>query len=186
MRVKSLPDADLVRRLVRYDRLTGKLFWLPRSDSSLFSGPRALNLMGVWNARYAGKEAFNKLSIGGYLVGKLLGESFASHRIAWLIETGEEPEFVDHISGDKTDNRLTNLRSVSWSENTKNKPKPSNNKSGTIGVHWVPRSMRWRAFMSLGRKVVLQREFADLQDAVIARREAEIMHGFHPNHGRAA
>ena len=43
------------------------------------------------------------------------------HRIAWVLVYGRFPKQIDHLNGNKTDNRLENLREVSPSENNQNK-----------------------------------------------------------------
>lgn len=47
--------------------------------------------------------------------------SIAAHRAAWVLMTGEQPQYIDHINGVPHDNRWANLRSVSPSENMKNR-----------------------------------------------------------------
>lgn len=67
------------------------------------------------------------------------GKRYSLHRLAWLYVTGSMPNGeIDHISGDKSDNRFSNLRDVSHFENMQNVVRPSsNNKTGFLGV--VPR-----------------------------------------------
>ena len=43
------------------------------------------------------------------------------HRMAWALAYGRWPSQIDHINGDKTDNRLCNLREVSYSGNDANR-----------------------------------------------------------------
>jgi hypothetical protein len=53
---------------------------------------------------------------------------------------------IDHIDGNKTNNRIENLRDVSRSVNLLNQRLPHrNNKSGYLGVDWIPKAKRWRA-----------------------------------------
>jgi hypothetical protein len=69
------------------------------------------------------------------------------HRLAWFGVTGQWPAYqIDHINGDKTDNRWANLRAATPSQNKENIHRPqANNKSGFLGVTWHKRDRRWRA-----------------------------------------
>ena len=72
----------------------------------------------------------------GYRGIKVDGKGYQAHRLAWLYVYGEHPkQQIDHINRDKTDNRITNLRDVSGSQNRENQLSPyKNNKLGVQGV----------------------------------------------------
>lgn len=74
-------------------------------------------------------------------------QRYLAHRVAWMYANGEWPKkFIDHINGDKGDNRLSNLRDVQPKVNVQNTRKPrSDNKSGFLGVHWHKQNRTWRA-----------------------------------------
>lgn len=75
------------------------------------------------------------------------------HRI--IIEAPKGVE-VDHINGNKLDNRLSNLRLASKQENARNRGKNSNNRSGYKGVCFAKGSDKWRAYITVdGRQVHL-------------------------------
>jgi hypothetical protein len=78
-------------------------------------------------------------------------EIHPAHRVAWMIVHGRWPgAFIDHINGDKADNRLCNLREATASENNCNRAKPNTNTSGFKGVHLHRRSGKWKAQISVG------------------------------------
>jgi|APGre2960657404_1045060.scaffolds.fasta_scaffold95953_2 hypothetical protein len=83
-----------------------------------------------------GVEISVKQSTNGYFYICILGKKRLAHRLAWLHFYGEyPPTFIDHINGDKTDNRIENLRPASYSENSQNQRSPrSDNKLGVLGV----------------------------------------------------
>ena len=56
---------------------------------------------------------------------------------------------VDHINGDGLDNRRTNLRAVTPSQNGANISSPSHNTSGYKGVSFYRRTGRWRAYITV-------------------------------------
>jgi len=171
---KDLPCPKALRNIMRYDPDTGKLFWRERSDR-----PRQ------WNSRWAGKEAFTANRGDGYRCGRINGKTFFAHRVIWAIVHGHWPEQdIDHINGIRNDNRLSNLRSVSRSENMKNKMRPPSNTSGFIGVTWNKKTGKWQAQIQVDGRSKTLGNFSDKSDAVKARRKAEKDLGFHINHGR--
>jgi len=180
MSKKKLPDIEELRNLLRYDPETGKLFWLPR-DASLFKTERSYK---TWNARFANKPA-GGLNNEGYVLIKLSGRMFRAHRVAWAIHHGAWPaDHLDHINGDRVDNRMVNLREATNRENNKNQKLRCDNTSGVVGVYWDKRSAKWWARIKVDRKSIHLGYFDSIEDAAAARAEAEIKYDFHENHGR--
>lgn len=80
-------------------------------------------------------------------------KSYSAHRLAWLYMTGKWPtKQIDHINGIKNDNRFSNLREATRSENCQNKIKQSNNTSGYTGVSWHKATQKWSANIKLNGK----------------------------------
>ena len=72
--------------------------------------------------------------------------------VAWAWMTGEWPDAViDHINGDKRDDRWTNLRLATPAENNANKGMQKNNTSGFKGVVWLKNEGKWRAMLQRRR-----------------------------------
>lgn len=182
----ALPSPEILRQLLRYEPETGKLFWLPRApdmfeETSGYSRERRCQR---WNSRHAGREALNHRSSRGYLTGAVLGVSCKAHRVIWAMQTGEWPENIDHLNGERADNRWTNLRSVDHSENMKNRKLSPNNKSGVHGVYFAKSHQRWIARIVHNERRIGLGSYRNLEDAVKARREAEKAYGYQPTHGR--
>ena len=180
---KELPSPELLRKLLRYEPDTGKLFWMPRSGE--FFDPKGKRssegCAANWNARYAHKEAFTALDGWGYFMGRIFNKPYKAHRVAWCILHGSWPKNqIDHKNGIRTDNRICNLRDVNQSENSRNSKKRSDNTSGAAGVCFDKARGQWTVRIcnkQYGR-------FDDLSDATRLRRSIEMKHGFTERHGR--
>lgn len=89
----------------------------------------------------------------GYLRVSLFGRSFYVHRLAWLIVHGEWPDVIDHINGDRSDNRIANLRSITDAENHQNIRRPKvNNPHGMLGVNWHAGAGKFMAQISVNNR----------------------------------
>ena len=121
---------DSLRAQVRYDPATGVFTWP--------------------NGRVAGNPAGRS----GRLQITLGGVARYAHRLAWLYVYGRWPAGqLDHINGDKLDNRIGNLRELTNAENKQNQSKAyANNRTGLLGVSHDPRSGTWRARIMVGGK----------------------------------
>ena len=108
-----------------------------------------------------------------------------AHRLAWLYIYGYTPkEHIDHINHDRADNRIVNLREVNNRANHKNKKMNPRNKSGYNGVHYNKRDERWVAQITSGDKIIHLGVFKSKADAIETRKEADIIYGYHTNHGK--
>jgi hypothetical protein len=172
-----LRTPDWWRQRLDYDPETGALTFKERPEEDFPS----VRIWKCWNTAHAGKPAFAQKSSHGYLVGRMGGKNFYSHRIIWLMVHGEEPDEIDHINGDGWDNRLSNLRNCTHAENLKNLKRSKANTSGVVGVaqSWG----RWRAQIQVGGQMIQAGTFKRKEDAITARKALERLHGFSPTHG---
>jgi hypothetical protein len=161
----SLEEA---RRLFEYDPETGNLFRKVRTAHRTKIG----DIVGSLNSyRYLKASVNNK--------------QYAVHRLVWFIYYGYWPkDQIDHLNRNGSDNRIDNLREVSQSENLKNKRKQSNNTSGVVGVCWDIRHNKWRAKITENRRIIHLGRFDTFEEAVEARRAAEVKYCFSPTHGK--
>lgn len=81
---------------------------------------------------------------------------------------------VDHISGDGLDNRRSNLRLASSTQNKWNRTAPLTSISGTYGVTWYAQMQKWRARIKVNGKEINLGLFKDMGDAIAARHAAEV------------
>lgn len=139
---------------------------------------------GIFTCKITGKSPMGTPHSQGYLCIYVTGEQFLAHRLAWAMSNNEQPNTIDHINGDKSDNRLQNLRSVSAVENYRNQKKRARTKNDHVGVHWRDDRGTWLVRITVDKRSLYVGSYADLNEAITARREAEIKHGFHENHGR--
>lgn len=187
MAIRSLPPQSVLNQLLRYDAETGKLFWRARSPSFFKDGKQtAIHNAAIWNSKNAGREAFTTSLPSGHRYSSIKRTKMFAHRVIWKMVTGDEPGVIDHISGDPSDNRMVNLRSVSQVENGQNQRLRKNNASGVMGISWDPRRSKWYARINVDYGARFLGYFDQFDDAVAARRAAEIEHNFHQNHGRSS
>ncbi|WQZ00658.1 HNH homing endonuclease [Xanthomonas phage NP1] len=118
----------------------------------------------------------------GYLRVKVHGKMNSAHRLAWLLHTGSWPsKHLDHIDGNRANNRIDNLRECTQAENLQNKGKYSNNKSGAQGVHWNKQAKKWMAQIRVAGKNIYLGLFETLEEAAAARAAAKLKyHTFQP------
>jgi HNH endonuclease len=123
MAKSQLPCPTVVRLLLSYEPLTGKLFWKPRATCFFADGkyPKEREAKR-WNSVWAGRPALDCDKGRGWLAGGIFARCCRAHRAAWVIVHGEWPKGeIDHINRVRSDNRLSNLRVVSHAENCQNR-----------------------------------------------------------------
>lgn len=174
MTSKKLPTVDYLRKRLRYEPETGRLFWLDCES-----------MPNSWRAQFSGTEAFTSVCLG-YHTGGIDYAMFRAHRVAWAIYYGEWPSSqIDHINGVRTDNRIENLRVVTQQENMRNLKMSKTNTSGVTGVSWVGSKGKWQATISVGNRNKYLGLFTSIDDAKSAREAASAYYGFSSRHGTA-
>jgi len=181
-------DAETARRLLRYDSEAGKLFWRERTPDLFKDGDRCKKWRARnWNSNFAEKEAFTADNNCGYKHGRIFFFFYFANRIIWLMIYDQFPPKgfeIDHINGDRKDNRIKNLRLVTRSQNNKNRSLQSNNTSGYPGVIWYKSRSKWYVTIKSNSKDNFLGYFTNKEEAIAARKKAEKEFGFHENHGR--
>jgi len=178
---------DFLHKLLRYDPLTGLLFWRERGVE-MFSGDKYSPERSCksWNGRYAGKEAFTAIDPKGYKLGAIFNKTHKAHRVIWAMENGDWPaDHVDHIDNDGLNNRISNLRAASNQQNGCNRAAQSNSLSGVKGVCWDKANNKWLAQIGANGKRKYLGVFAKIEDAALAyARAADALHGEFANPGK--
>lgn len=152
----NLPTFGYINSHLRYEPETGLLFWKKAGQGRHFDPSKPT---GCKNG-------------GGYMEIRLDRKTFQSHRIAWLLSTGKWPQNqIDHINHIKSDNRLTNLREATGSENQHNQKNKTD--SDVLGVSFHKRDRKWFAYIGINGKKKHLGYFRSVLGAVRARKEAE-------------
>lgn len=125
-------------------------------------------------AVYPHNEGYFQVTIGG--------KEYLAHRVIWFMKTGNWPSQVDHINHDRTDNRWCNLREVKHRQNQTNMSLKCNNSSGVNGVRILP-SGRFNSHIMVQGKQISLGTYNTLKEAASARKQADQLYDFHPNHG---
>ena len=156
---KPLPPLEELKEYLDYNPDTGILTWIKKPAGSV----------------EVGQEAGAKHS-KGYIIISFKGNSYFAHRIAYYMYHGVDPleNLVDHKYGDKSNNKIKDLRLATVSQNGMNHIKlRSDNTSGVIGVSWDKNKKKWRSTICRDGVQKDLGHFTNKEDAIQARKEGE-------------
>lgn len=158
-RIEVLTQEELKRHL-HYDAETGVFTWLVNRTNGVKAGDKA----GVL-AR-------------GYVVFCLKNRQWSAHRLAFLYMEGRFPsDFIDHVNGQKDDNRWVNLREANNSENQRNRSGTGSN-CGIKNVTYVRNRDKYQVSLKVDGREKFIGYFQDLELAELVALEArEKFHG---------
>ena len=156
-------------KIFTYNELTGKLYWNYRVEFSK-----------TWNTRYANKEA-GTVNDSGHIIVTVNYKRYRAHLIIWCIIYGIWPDhIVDHKDNNGSNNKKTNLRKATRTQNNTNQVKRCTNTSGYKGVVLLP-SGKYRAVITYDKKVKHLGCFTTAEEA----HEAYVI-AAHQHHGEFA
>ena len=143
-------------------------------NSGVFTWIKTMGLRGK-KGTIAGSK--NKCGYVGIKINRVL---YRAHRLAWLYVTGSHPENeIDHINGNRSDNRIQNLRDVTKQINAQNIKRPSKNNSvGLLGVSVHKKTGKYRAVISIRRKSISLGLFDRKEDAAEAYMTAKMFYHY--------
>lgn len=153
-----------LHELFDYDPATGVLRWKVPTNTRVKAGDEAGTITG---------KGYRRIMVDGRL--------YLAHRLAWLCTHGVWPtNDLDHINGRRADNRISNLREATRSENLQNRRHAqSGSRSGLLGASWHGHKGRWRAEIRYNGKRVFLGHFDTAEEAHAAYLQAkEILHPF--------
>lgn len=127
---------EVLRDKLSYDQETGHLIWNHTTQWTKKGQVAGTICLG-----------YVKISINKVII--------PAHRIVWAMQHGRWPfGEIDHINGNRADNRIENLREVTHQQNCMNRVKAQNNKSGYKGVSWHKTAQKWQSHLSIGGKSI--------------------------------
>lgn len=154
---------DLLR-VFRYNEVTGELTYANDSLSGQANQP----------AGYPHVEGYLSVAIGR--------KEYLVHRVIWFMRTGVWPDQIDHQDHDRRNNSWRNLRAIGSRENQLNLGQRKNVSSCGVGVRKLSGGKFW-AYIMVHRKQISLGSFTTQLEATEARKSAEVLYGFHVNHG---
>ena len=154
-------NQDRLRELLNYDPSTGIFTWRMQRRGRAKVGTVA----GT-----AHPKGYIRISIDH--VDQL------AHRLAWVFVHGpiDDSMVIDHINGNRCDNRIENLRAATVCQNMRNCKAPITNTSGVKGVYLHKQLGKWTASIRIDKKLAHLGTFTTIFDAACARKSAEIKH----------
>ena len=151
---------DRLREVLNYDADTGVFTWRIKLNRKVVVGSEA-----------------GSLKPKGYVSIRIDGHPYYAHRLAWCYVYGSwPPEEIDHINGDRADNRIANLRAATRKQNMENRAH-SIGASGYRGVCWLEANQKWRASITHNGKNLYLGLFGTAEEAsAVYKKAAAIYH----------
>ncbi|BAO04697.1 putative HNH endonuclease family protein [Ralstonia phage RSK1] len=140
-------------KCVRYE--DGKLYWNESRGSAM-----------------KGKEA-GSVHTQGYVRIPHHRKYVAAHRLIFFMHFGFLPCTVDHIDGNRSNNKIENLREATIRQNGMNRRLSRTNKTGLTGIYWHAQLQKWTASIRIDKKLKHLGVFDTVFDAACARLSAE-------------
>ena len=138
-----------------YEYRDGGLYWKVSNSNTVKIGTKA---------GHATKHGYRRVAFNG--------KQLYEHRVIFFYHYGYFPKEIDHINGNKSDNRIENLRETTHSQNMMNVKTQKSNTSGVKGVCWDKSKKKWFARVTINNKIIHLGRFKDLELAELVVIEA--------------
>jgi len=139
------------------------------------------NVVHLNQSKLIGQKA-GSIHSTGYRHITFMNKQHKAHRLIWLYVYGYLPKEIDHIDGNRQNNKLENLREVTRSQNQYNKIMQKNTASGIKGVNWHKKSKSWVVRLNVNNQPKHFGYFKDLELAELVAIEARDK--FHKGYAR--
>ena len=150
--ITSMLTHERLKEVLYYAKRTGRFTWIKASGRRSAVGSRA-----GWSV----PSGYRRINIDG--------QAFLEHRLAWFYVYAAWPKAqLDHRNLDKSDNRFSNLREATPTQNMLNKPRYKNNTSGFIGFTYYKPTGVWRAELRINGQHVYLGQFPTAEAASAA------------------
>lgn len=139
-----------IKNILSYNPENGCFLWLVNRSNGVKAG-----------------DSPGRVDKEGYLRITILGKAFGAHRLAWLFWHGELPNpGIDHINGNRLDNRISNLRLASISQNNQNRK--------SVGATFNKKVGKWQAQIKKGDKSFYLGVFETKDEAIEVYRKKSV------------
>ena len=160
MRVRELPPLDILNDLLGYNPETGELRWKKNRGRKAKAG-----------------DVAGSITSYGYRYIKVKCVGYMAHRVCWALHTNQHiptDVCIDHINGNRDDNRACNLRLVTYSENSYNRYQQKTTIRPGVCIH--KHRGKFAAYIHIGKKRLHLGYYNTEEDAITARLNAEQEH----------
>jgi len=190
--MRDATESELVRATIaKFKEKTPRQ--LCRKETKMLTKERLHELF-----EYRDGNLFWKIAVAGMPIGRKAGnmrpdgyiqltvdkKNYRGHRLIFMLHHGYMPVYIDHINGNRSDNRIENLRDATSNENNQNSTIRKDNKSGVKGVYFNKNANKWAAQIRVDKRINHLGYFTDLDVAAEAVRIARLnLHKEYANHG---
>ena len=131
----------------------------------------------IWKVGQRKDKQAGTINGSGYTVFKHEKKIYLVHRVVFEMHWGIVPNRIDHINGNRSDNRIENLRQCTASENQSNQKKSVKNTSSVKDVFWTPKVSKWRVRVQFDKHRKDFGYYKELDTATLVAKQArEQMH----------